>query len=70
MTDAARYRILVISGEYSGFVLDSGEKEDYGNLEQLNYFVNYLHQAGATVVPFRPVGYQDNWTKNLNHSRG
>ncbi len=32
--------------------------EDYGNLEQLNYFVNYLYNAGAVVVPFRPVGYQ------------
>jgi len=34
--------------------------EDYGNLEQLNYFVNYAFNAGATVVPFRPVGYQAN----------
>ncbi|HEY3243435.1 MAG TPA: hypothetical protein VGM03_08790 [Phycisphaerae bacterium] len=33
--------------------------EDYGNLEQLNYFVKYAYQAGATVVPFRPVGYQN-----------
>jgi N-acetylmuramoyl-L-alanine amidase len=33
--------------------------EDYGNLDQLNYFVNYLFNAGATVVPFRPVGYQE-----------
>ncbi len=32
--------------------------EDYGNLDQLNYFVDYLFNAGATVVPFRPVGYQ------------
>jgi hypothetical protein len=32
--------------------------EDYGNLEQLNYFVAYCFNAGATVVPFRPVGYQ------------
>lgn len=32
--------------------------EDYGNIEQLNYFVHYLHNAGAVVVPFRPVGYQ------------
>ncbi len=32
--------------------------EDYGNLDQLNYFVNYLYNAGAVVVPFRPVGYQ------------
>ncbi len=33
--------------------------EDYGNLDQLNYFVEYLYNAGATVVPFRPVGYQN-----------
>jgi len=33
--------------------------EDYGNLEQLNYFVQYLYNAGATVVPSRPVGYQN-----------
>lgn len=32
--------------------------EDYGNLEQMNYLVNYLYNAGAVVVPFRPVGYQ------------
>jgi hypothetical protein len=32
--------------------------EDYGNLEQLNYFVNYAFNAGATVVAFRPIGYQ------------
>lgn len=32
--------------------------EDYGNIEQLNYFVNYAFNAGATVVAFRPVGYQ------------
>ncbi len=32
--------------------------EDYGNLDQLNYIVNYLYNAGAVVVPFRPVGQQ------------
>ena len=32
--------------------------EDYGNLEQLNYFVRQCYLAGATVVPYRPVGYQ------------
>lgn len=32
--------------------------EDYGNLDQLNYFVNYAFNAGATVVALRPVGYQ------------
>ncbi len=32
--------------------------EDYGNIEQLNCLVNYLYNAGAVVVPFRPVGYR------------
>jgi len=32
--------------------------EDYGNIDQLNYLVHYLFNAGATVVPFRPVGYR------------
>ncbi len=32
--------------------------EDYGNIDQLNYFVHYAFNAGATVVPFRPVGWQ------------
>ena len=32
--------------------------EDYGNIDQLNYFVNFAFNAGATVVPFRPVGWQ------------
>jgi hypothetical protein len=31
--------------------------EDYGNIDQLNFFVNYCFNAGATVVPFRPVGF-------------
>ncbi|HSW44729.1 MAG TPA: fibronectin type III domain-containing protein [Phycisphaerae bacterium] len=38
--------------------LTEGMVEDYGNIDQLNYFVAYLFNAGATVVPFRPVGYQ------------
>jgi N-acetylmuramoyl-L-alanine amidase len=36
-----------------------GMNEDYGNLDQLNYFVHHAFNAGATVVPFRPVGYQN-----------
>ncbi|MFH1745649.1 MAG: hypothetical protein ABIG44_01260 [Planctomycetota bacterium] len=32
--------------------------EDYGNLDMVNYFVHYAFNAGATVVPFRPVGWQ------------
>lgn len=34
--------------------------EDYGNLEQMNFFAQYCFNAGATVVPLRPVGYQTN----------
>ncbi len=32
--------------------------EDHGNLDMLNQFVQYAFNAGATVVPFRPVGWQ------------
>jgi hypothetical protein len=32
--------------------------EDYGNIDQLNLLAEYLFRAGATVVPFRPVGWQ------------
>jgi len=32
--------------------------EDHGNIDQLNQFVQYAFNAGATVVPFRPVGWQ------------
>lgn len=34
--------------------------EDYGNLDQMNMFVAYCFNAGATVVAFRPIGYQTN----------
>lgn len=34
--------------------------EDYGNLDQMTLFVFYCFNAGATVVPFRPVGFQTN----------
>src|SRR5262245_45658093 len=34
--------------------------EDYGNLDQMNLFVTYCFNAGATVVAFRPIGYQTN----------
>ncbi|UCG17744.1 MAG: N-acetylmuramoyl-L-alanine amidase [Phycisphaerales bacterium] len=33
--------------------------EDYGNLDQLDYFAHYAFNAGATVVPFRPAGWQN-----------
>jgi hypothetical protein len=34
--------------------------EDYGNLDQMNIFAQYAFNAGATVVPFRPIGFQNN----------
>ena len=34
--------------------------EDYGNLDQLNFFATYCFNAGAVVVPFRPLGQQNN----------
>ncbi len=34
--------------------------EDYGNLDQMNAFVAYAFNSGATVVAFRPVGHQTN----------
>lgn len=35
-----------------------GVNEDAGNIDQLNLFAQYCFNAGATVVPFRPLGYQ------------
>ncbi len=34
--------------------------EDLGNQDQMSFFAEYLFQAGATVVPLRPVGHQSN----------
>ncbi len=34
--------------------------EDYGNLDQLNFFATYCFNAGATVVSLRPLGHQTN----------
>ena len=34
--------------------------EDYGNLDQLNFFAAYCFNAGATVVSMRPLGHQNN----------
>jgi hypothetical protein len=34
--------------------------EDTGNLDQMTMFAFYCFNAGATVVPMRPVGYQTN----------
>lgn len=44
----------------TGRGLTHGMVEDMGNVDQLNTFAEYCFQAGATVVPFRPVGYQAN----------
>ncbi len=34
--------------------------EDYGNVDQMTLFAYYCFNAGATVVPFRPIGNQTN----------
>jgi hypothetical protein len=34
--------------------------EDYGNLDQLNFFATDCFNAGATVVSLRPLGHQTN----------
>jgi hypothetical protein len=43
-------------GEVSGTEM----VEDLGNQDQMTFYANYLWNAGATVVPLRPVGYQPN----------
>jgi hypothetical protein len=40
--------------------ITQGMNEDYGNLDQLNYFATWCFQAGAIVVPMRPLGHQVN----------
>ncbi len=35
-----------------------GMVEDLGNQDQMSFLADYLWQAGATVVPLRPVGHQ------------
>lgn len=44
--------------------------EDYGNQDQMNFFAAYCLNAGATVVPFRPLGYQTNEVVLDNDSPG
>ena len=34
--------------------------EDHGNIDAINFFAYYLFNAGATVVPMRPLGHQEN----------
>jgi hypothetical protein len=38
----------------------AGINEDNGNLDQMTMFAYYCFNAGATVVPLRPVGHQTN----------
>lgn len=44
--------------------------EDYGNLDQLNFFAQYCFNAGATVVSMRPLGHQTNEVILDNDSAG
>jgi hypothetical protein len=44
--------------------------EDYGNLDQLNFFAQYCFNAGATVVSMRPLGHQTNEVILDNDSPG
>ena len=34
--------------------------EDYGNIDQMNFFATYCFNAGAVIVPMRPIGQQTN----------
>lgn len=40
--------------------LTNGMVEDYGNQDALQFFAQYCFNAGATVVPLRPIGNQPN----------
>ncbi len=44
--------------------------EDYGNLDQLNFFAAYCFNAGATVASMRPLGQQTNEVVLDNVSAG
>src|ERR1044071_8583547 len=50
--------------------LNNSMVEDFGNQEQMTAYVNYLFNAGATIVPMRPVGYQPNEVVLDNDSAG
>jgi hypothetical protein len=47
-------------GWYTQRPLLHGMIEDFGNIDQLTFFTAYALNAGATVVPTRPVGFQPN----------
>lgn len=46
------------------WITDRGDNneivEDLGNIDQMTLYAQYCFNAGATVVPFRPVGFQPN----------
>jgi hypothetical protein len=44
--------------------------EDYGNVDQMNFFATYCFNAGAVVVPMRPIGQQPNEVVLDNDSAG
>lgn len=44
--------------------------EDFGNVDGADAFAAYCFNAGATVVPFRPLGYQNNEVVVDNTSAG
>ena len=44
----------------AGRGIANGMVEDFGNLDQLNYFALQAWKAGATIVPMRPLGHQTN----------
>jgi hypothetical protein len=50
--------------------LTNGMVEDMGNVDQMTQFVYYAWNAGATIVPTRPVGYQPNEVVMDNTSAG
>ena len=63
-------RIVFTSGGH-GWTADTGSwylqrgvllemNEDYGNVDQMNFFADYCFNAGAAVVPMRPLGNQTN----------
>lgn len=45
-------------GWYTQRGLTNGMVEDFGNLDQLNMFATFAFNAGATVIPMRPLGEQ------------
>ncbi len=46
------------SGWWTQRGITNGLVEDYGNIDQLNLFAEMAWRAGATIVPFRPLGHQ------------